>query len=122
MRSMELLLQKLTLFSSDRGDIQPEDWYVVETDVNEILGRIAGCDTLAEAGPFLDKLGDLQEVLARLAFKYHVLLPPRLRQLVREFDRSDDPDLRAFVYARIKSAQFLTDHNHDKDSSESITH
>jgi len=31
----------------------------------------------------------------------------RLRRLVREFDRSDDPDLRLAVYKQIKGGAFL---------------
>jgi len=85
-----------------------EDWLLIEEDIDAVLRKVGSCASAEEAAPMLDDLGKIQELLARLRFKYDVPLSRRLRRLVREFDRSDDPDLRAFIFAKIKEGRFLT--------------
>lgn len=71
-----------------------------------LLEKIGKCENLYAAESYLDQLGQFQTELARACFKWKVPLPPKLRLLVREFDRSDDPELRATVFKRIREKSF----------------
>jgi hypothetical protein len=79
----------------------------LELKFNALLLDICGSPNIEAASSHLDLLGQLQHELARAWFKWNVELPLRLRRLVREFDRSDDPDLRLAVYKQIKGGAFL---------------
>jgi hypothetical protein len=74
----------------------------LELKFNELLVDIRGSPNIEAASSHLDLLGQLQHELARACFKWNMELPLPLRRLVREFDRSDDPDLRLAVYKQIK--------------------
>ena len=79
----------------------------LELKFNELLLDIRGSRNIEAASSHLDLLGQLQHELARACFKWNVELSLPLRRLVREFDRSDDPDLRLAVYKQIKGGAFL---------------
>ena len=79
----------------------------LELKFNELLLDIRGSRNIEAASSHLDLLGQLQHELARACFKWNLELPLPLRRLVREFDRSDDPDLRLAVYKQIKGGAFL---------------
>ena len=108
MRSIDILNEKFNSGSFGYIELDPEDWTTVDRDLDTILGEIAGCSSAEDAAQWLDELGELQEILAKLRFKYDVPLSARLRQIVREFDRSDDHDLRASVFEKIKKGVFLS--------------
>ena len=75
---------------------------------NQLLVEIRGSRNIEAANSHLDLLAQLQTELARACFKWNVELPLPLCRLVREFDRSDDPDLRLAVYKQIKGgASFM---------------
>lgn len=88
-------------------EITSEEASALEHALNRLLEEIRGCENIEVATSKLDRLGQLQTELARACFKWNMQLSPRLRGLVREFDRSDDPDLRLVVYARIRGGTFL---------------
>jgi len=79
----------------------------LELKFNELLVDIRGSRNIEAASSHLDRLAQLQHELARACFKWNVELSLPLRRLVREFDRSDDPDLRLAVYKQIKGGAFL---------------
>jgi hypothetical protein len=80
----------------------------LELKFNQLLVDIRGSRNIEAASSHLDLLAQLQTELARACFKWKVELPLPLRRLVREFDRSDDPDLRLAVYQQIKGgASFM---------------
>ena len=79
----------------------------LELKFNELLLDIRGSRNIEAASSHLDRLAQLQHELARACFKWNVELSLPLRRLVREFDRSDDPDLRLAVYKQIKGGAFL---------------
>jgi len=79
----------------------------LELKFNQLLVDIRGSRNIEAASSHLDLLAQLQTELARACFKWNVELPLPLRRLVREFDRSDDPDLRLAVYKQIKGGTFL---------------
>jgi hypothetical protein len=76
---------------------------LLEAELDEILRSIASHSVVAEAEEDLSALGTLQELLATLLFKYKVDLTKRQRAIVRQFDRSDDPDERNYVFTQIKN-------------------
>lgn len=78
----------------------------LELKFNELLVDIRGSRNIEAASSHRDRLAHLQTQLARAYFKWKVELPLPLRRLVREFDRSDDPDLRLAVYEKIKGGAF----------------
>ena len=63
--------------------------------------------TIEIASVYLDLMGELQTELATAHYKWKVELPSPLIQLVKEFDRSDDPDLRLIAFNKIKDGTFL---------------
>ena len=75
--------------------------------LDENITRISTHSSVEEATDSLDKLAGFQEELAVVAFRWNVELPPRLRRLVREFDRSDDLMVRSIIFGKIKTGQFL---------------
>ena len=79
----------------------------LELKFNALLLDIRGSRNIEAASSHLDLLAQLQTELARACFKWNVELSLPLRRLVREFDRSDDPDLRLTVYKQIKGGAFL---------------
>lgn len=79
----------------------------LEGALNSILGEIRQQESLEAADACLTQLGLFQTELARACFKWRMPLPPKLRRLVREFDRSDDADLRLAVFKQIKEGTFL---------------
>ena len=79
----------------------------LELKFNQLLVDIRGSQNIEAASSHLDLLAQLQTELARACFKWNVELPLPLRRLVREFDRSDDPDLRLAVYKQIKGGAFF---------------
>jgi hypothetical protein len=81
----------------------------LELKFNQLLVDIRVSRNIEAASSHLDLLAQLQTELARACFKWNVELPLPLRRLVREFDRSDDPDLRLAVYKQIKGGAFLCD-------------
>ena len=74
--------------------------------LSSLLEKISVCTDLNAAEDLLDQLGRFQTELAKACFEWDVSVSPRLRMFVREFDRSDDPDLRAHVFDSIKRGEF----------------
>jgi peptidoglycan hydrolase-like protein with peptidoglycan-binding domain len=108
MRSTDLLTERIRTAAFERPQLEPDDWDVVDADVDDALRAVMASRDEATVNSVLNALGQLQEVLAKLTFKFDVQLPPRLRSLVREFDRSDDEDLRKEIVERIKKGEFLS--------------
>ena len=79
----------------------------LELKFNQLLVDIRVSRNIEAASSHLDLLAQLQTELARACFKWNVELPLPLRRLVREFDRSDNPDLRLAVYKQIKDGAFF---------------
>jgi hypothetical protein len=86
------------------GDLHELDRELIAT-----VERIARCPDLLSASVALDELASQQEVLATLRFKYRLRLSEKQRRLVRQYDRSDDPRLREFVFQVIRNGTFLTE-------------
>jgi hypothetical protein len=90
---------------------EPSEELALENAFNSYLTEVAKREDLDAADPYLYRLGFLQDELARACFKWEIPLPTRLRQFVREFDRYDDPELRARVFKRIKEGAFCSLNN-----------
>jgi hypothetical protein len=89
------------------GRQTPTMWMSVEANIDNALIGAKNARNAVDAERYLDVLAEIQYLLAKLVFKYKIEIPSRLLLLVREFDRSDDPDLRKVVLARIKREEFL---------------
>jgi hypothetical protein len=81
----------------------------IEALLGSLVEKIQECESIAHADHILTDLGAFQEELARILFKFNIPLKPKLRQLVREFDRPDDHDLRVYTFKKIKKGTFLED-------------
>jgi hypothetical protein len=75
----------------------------LEVFLDSLVKKIQGCESVADADGCLTDLGVFQEELARIFFKFNVPLRPRLRRLVREFDRPDDHDLRVYTFKKLNN-------------------
>jgi hypothetical protein len=84
-----------SLTNDDRG--------VLDGEVNEMMRSITSCDTFEAAEPLLQELGQIQEIMATLAFKHGIQLSGRQREIVREYDRCDLPEVRRNVFQKIKT-------------------
>lgn len=80
----------------------------LELEINEVLEAIAKAPTFDDADKGLQELGRMQNTLATICFKYRVELSAKQRQLVREYDRWDDPNVRLSTYEAIKKGGFLS--------------
>jgi hypothetical protein len=87
--------------------LTPQDELALDDFLSKLLAEIHQSESVQDADSYLDQLGSFQTELARASFKWEVQLPSKLRQLVREFDRYDDCDLRIAVFDRIKRGTFL---------------
>lgn len=79
----------------------------LESVLNNLLEQIRRQESVEAADSCLNQLGCFQTELARACFKWSIPLPAKLRRLVREFDRSDDYELRLAVFNQIKQGTFL---------------
>lgn len=93
---------------SVKGKFTSNEETTLLASLDTLLEEIKACNDMHSAGPYLDDLSFLQEELARACFKWHITLPSKLRQLVSEFDHTDDPELRASVFNKIKNGNFLS--------------
>jgi hypothetical protein len=88
--------------------LPPDADLALNAFLDSLFYKIAECPNLNAASCLLDQLGRFQTELAKACFAWDVPLSPRLRTLVREFDRSDDQDLRIQVFNLIKKRQFCS--------------
>ena len=84
-----------------------EEEVALEKSLNCILEKIRRQKHIKTADLYLTQLGHFQSELARACFKWGIPLPQKLRQLVREFDRSDDYETKLAVFNNIKKGTFL---------------
>jgi hypothetical protein len=77
----------------------------LESELDDILRLIASKASMSAAEKDLDSLGQLQELLALLRFRYDAELTKRQREIVRQFDRSDDFGVRLHVFKQIKAGK-----------------
>jgi len=56
---------------------------------------------LKDAEEVFDKLLEIQAILSEVSFKYGIALGKKLDDLVREFDRLDEPYIREYWYNRL---------------------
>lgn len=95
-----------------------DDEMRLNVHLDAMMANIRACASVHAAKDGLDALGRFQTDLATACFKWKVNLPTRLRTLVREFDRSDDPEIRSSVFDSIRSQRFCvpTEKNGGKQS------
>lgn len=88
------------------GYLDESEITALDNEIDLLVSRIRECSDLPAAEALLAELGSLQEFLALMLFKYRAPLTWKQRGLVRRFDRSDDSDQRAVVFADIQDGQF----------------
>jgi len=102
MQAIKHRIMSTTDFSVTLDEIR-----AIDTELERTVERIAAVLTFDEAEGLLNHLGELQELLATMWFKYDIPITPRQKALVRKFDRCDDPDLCRHVVEEIKAKRFL---------------
>lgn len=75
----------------------------LDNEIESIFFNIKSAKDYCAAEQHINELGKLQELLALLLFKYDISLSSKQKMLVREFDRSEDSDLRLCIYHIIKN-------------------
>lgn len=104
---MTSLWQRIAGDVDAQENVTPEEVAALEREMDALLNDIGACETVSDAATHFKSLSLLQELLARLRFKYGIVLSPRLRELVREFDRPDEPEIVQKVFGDIKRGRFL---------------
>jgi hypothetical protein len=87
-------------------NLTDEEKAALDRALDTALHAIARHPTWKQAEPDLLSLGDLQRLMATLAFRFGVRLTERQIRLVREFDRCDVPEVRRKIYQAIKKGEF----------------
>jgi hypothetical protein len=103
---MEHTIAGLVRIEKREQPLSADDEKVLNAHLDALLEKIGAFTDVNGAGDDLDQLGKFQTDLATACFKWKIQLPPRLRGLVRQFDRSDDPEIRLIVFESIRSKQF----------------
>ena len=85
----------------DASEISSADVTELESELADLLAEIAKKKSPQDAENLLQKLGALQELLSFLIFKYGVELTDRQRRIVRDYDRWDDEETRAYFFKEI---------------------
>jgi uncharacterized protein with von Willebrand factor type A (vWA) domain len=98
--------ERISLKGREGAVLSAEEVVELDNELANVIADIKASSSYSAAAQSLDELGTLQEVLALLLFKYDAPLSTRQRAVVRRFDRSDDPDLRAAIYKAAKEGRF----------------
>ena len=106
MSTWENIAQRATRCSQDGFLLTEAEIDGLDDDIDQLVSEVRKFANLAAAETCLATLGALQACLALLLFKYRAPLTWKQRALVREFDRSDDPELRAVMFRNIKDDRF----------------
>ena len=77
---------------SGNAEIESRDISDLDSELNDLLSRIAAKQSYSDATMEMNDLCTLQELMALLCFKYDVELSEQQRTVVREFDRCDDEE------------------------------
>ena len=85
----------------DAPEISIADVMELESELADLLAQIAKKKTPQDAANLMQELGAFQELLSILRFKYQVKLTERQRRIVREYDRWDDEETRAYFFKEI---------------------
>ena len=111
MKISDVIRSGIDQLDKDGANVSIEEITGLDNEINILLAEIRKCPNIAAADEFFNELGGLQELLSLLLFKYNVSLSSKQKALVRQFDRSDDSNVRAIVYKAIKDSKFpeLTD-------------
>ena len=94
-------LRQLIDRCGDASEISSADVMELESELADLLAQIAKKKTPQDAENLLQELGTLQELLSILIFKYGVELTDRQRKIVRDYDRWDDEETRAYFFKEI---------------------
>lgn len=82
---------------------------VCETIVEEIDSLfllIKRTENLSKASKYFEQLDKIQTQLAKLLFKENVDLTNDLKKFVKDFDRTDDFEMRKHLYLRLKTGDY----------------
>jgi hypothetical protein len=101
----DIILNKLAHYP-EVIDLSQAEWNMLDSEISDVLHAISGKPDPMQASDLLDTLGQIQEILAVLHFRYKLPLSKRQRDIVRDFDRCDDPDARSYVFHNIKNGHY----------------
>jgi hypothetical protein len=87
--------------------VSDDEIRIIDTELNELLSRIAAIPSFEEATSAMHELGAFQETLALLWFQYDIPISADQKIVVRKFDRSDDPDTCKHVFEEVRNGRFL---------------
>jgi len=80
----------------------------IQEVLNLLFSYISKTDDLDEAALAFKLLENIQFVLARASFKEGVVITSLLKKFVSDFDRIDDEEMKAYLYLKIKSGEYLS--------------
>jgi len=102
--TMEEQLRHRVLANPPKLVVTDSEIAQLDEELASLLSSIRSKPTLASAGDDLDHLSAFQEMLATMFFKYEIELTDQQKFVVRNFERGDDPDLRAYFFQRLKTS------------------
>jgi len=106
MTTSEDIRNRIISAGRDGAYLREDEREALDHEIDGFVSRIRQYDDLSAAEESLMELGQLEELLALLLFKYHAEVSQKQKSLVREFDRSDDPRARALMFRAIKEGAF----------------
>src|SRR5438067_883628 len=106
MTTYERIGERLRLAVVHGMFLSDEERSDLDRELDALLTSIADCHTTETAEKKLQELGEMEQTLATICFKYRIDLTEKQRKLVREYDRWDVPEIRAAALEAIKRAQF----------------
>ncbi len=80
-------------FEEEKIELSISDLLLIEIEIEIFLTKIKNSRVLKNSKRYFYILDKIQFVLAKLSFKYGIILSTKLDKFVKDFDRLDDSDL-----------------------------
>ena len=79
----------------------------IQSSLFLLFDQIKVTNSYDEAVLIFKVLEDIQFVLAKAVFKDGIVVTPKLRKFISDFDRIDDEGMRNYLYLKIKSNEYV---------------
>lgn len=106
MPTLDDIFQRAMARPPHERQMPPEDYQALDKKIVGLFASISTCDSAADADSHLVEFGHLQDLMAALAFRFGTQLTERQREIVREYDRWDVPEIRKRAFEKIKAGEF----------------
>jgi hypothetical protein len=101
MYGIDQYIQQLSI-NPDVSSLPADYAQSLEAELCRYIEQIGEFESIQAAGEILIDLGNFQEKLATLSFRYNLELPDKLNYFVKLYDRPDDPTVREELYLMVR--------------------